>query len=183
MLIDRALRHTPEGPAVRPSDPRWVVHSTARDAWHNIRRCGELQSLAKLSVRGAYTGGLGLDTFGEPEDYAHYIALGRIYGTGAEHVVASHQKGRIITDDDAEYQPGARLYFDGHRIIQDGLAVRDGVHLLKVRERLPLVPYLCAAVGVKEVDPHGSVSAWTPRLFLERANAHFQRVSESEGLT
>jgi len=174
-LIERAQQHTPEGPVVRLSDPRWAVHSTGSDAWRSIRRCGELQSLARLSAGRAYAGGLGLSTFGEPADYAGYVALGRIDGIGPEHVVASHQKGQVLTDEDAEYEPGVRLYFDAHRIIQDGLATRDGVHLLKVRDRLPLAPYMRAAIGVEEADPDGSVSAWTPRLFLERANSCFQR--------
>jgi hypothetical protein len=90
--------------------------------------------------------------------------------------VSSHQKGRIVTDEDAEYEPGVRLYFDGHRIIEDELGVRDGVHLLKVRDRLPLEPYLRAAIGVPDVDQGGTVPAWTPRRFLDRANAHFERL-------
>ena len=61
-LIERAQQHTPEGPVVRLSDPRWAVHSTGSDAWRSIRRCGELQSLARLSAGRAYAGGLGLST-------------------------------------------------------------------------------------------------------------------------
>ena len=60
-----------------------------------------------------------------------------------------------------------------------GLATRDGVHTLKVRDRLPLQPYLVAAATVADVDPQGTVETWTPRLFLERANAWFEEQAGS----
>jgi hypothetical protein len=40
--IALALDETPAGPPVRPSDPRWMVHSTSADAWPAICACGEL---------------------------------------------------------------------------------------------------------------------------------------------
>jgi hypothetical protein len=75
--------------------------------------------------------------------------------------------------------PGVRLYLDAHSIIGNGLAVRDGVHVLKVHNRLPLVPYLATAIGVKEVDPRGEVQEWTPRLFVSRANQCFRKYLEN----
>ena len=52
----------------------------------------------------------------------------------------------MCIEPDAVYTPGVRLYFDVKKIIEDKIATRDGLHLLKVRGRLPLKPYLLAAI-------------------------------------
>ena len=51
---------------------------------------------------------------------------------------------------------------------------RPGLRPLKVRDRLPLDPYLVAAIGVEDLDPDHQVDVWTPRLFHERASALFR---------
>ena len=90
-----------------------------------------------------------------------------------ETIVASYQAGRFVLDDDAIYEPGVRLYFDNHRIIRDNQIVRDGLHTAKVHKRLPLSPYLLAAIGVHDLDPRRKVKMWTPRLFVERSDEAF----------
>ncbi len=175
VLIHRALEETPVGPAIRETDPRWVSHSTPRLSWAAIQECGELRALSRLRREGwDGPGGLGFDEFGEPDDYLDYVALNGIEGAAGEHVVASHGRGHVVHDENEPFEPGMKLYFDGHAIIRDGLAVRDGLHLLKVRDRLPLDPYLVAAIGVEDLDPDHQVDVWTPRLFQDRARALFR---------
>lgn len=172
-IINRALKTTPGRETVRPNDPRWWVHSTTRENWVKIRECGELRSFSRMRREKGSPGGIGLFSFGEPADYADYVMLGSALGIGPEHVVSSQQKGFLITEEDTPYTPGVRLYFDGHRIIRDGLAVSDGLHLVKVRDHLPLEPYLTAAVIVSDVDLAGDVQTWTPWTFLNASNVWF----------
>ena len=172
-VVDQALAGTPERRAIRPEDPMRWVHSTPLENWESIRACGELRSLGRLRREGESMPGVGIFAFGEPDDYADYVMLAWAAGIGCEHVVSSQQKGYLITEEDTPYTPGVRLYFDGHRIIRDGLAVSDGLHTLKVHDHLPLEPYMVAAIGVKDVDPEGAVEVWTPRTFLDAANECF----------
>jgi hypothetical protein len=85
-----------------------------------------------------------------------------------------------VTDENATYEPGVRLYFDNHRIIEDGLGVRDGLHLMKVHRRLPLEPYLLAAVRAADLDPVRE-GGWTLRSFVARANAALPTGVDGEG--
>ena len=172
-LVNRALASVSNTSTIRPDDPRWIVHSTSLEAWERIRTCGELRSLARLRGEGIDARGVGLSEFREPDDYAEYVMLCRYDHIAAEHVVASQVAGRVITEEDTPYEPGVRLYFDARRIILDGLAVRDGLHILKVHDHLPLERYLVATISVEDIDPRGEVSVWTPRTFLDRANEWF----------
>lgn len=168
-LVERALTETPEEHCVRPTDPRWVVHSTTLAAWRDICRHGMLKSLALLRQEGKQTIGLGIEELGEPPDYAEYIVLGEMEEIGAEIVVASRGRGRIVTDPDQPYEPGVRIYFHNHLIIQSGLAARDGPHLAKVHQRLPLAPYMMAAITAKDFRQQ----TWCPRTFSNAANDLF----------
>jgi len=168
-FVRQTLRDTLAATVVRPSDPKWVVHSTTPEGWTGIKKGGCVKSLSTLQMEGKKITGLGLDELGEPPDYAEYIVLGRVDEMNAEHVVSSRQKGHIVTDPDLPYQPGARLYFDNHMIIQAGLAMRDGLHLAKVRGVLPLTPYMVVSVSVEELP----VETWTPRTFWKAANDLF----------
>lgn len=172
-LVREAQSIRYETTEIRHDDPPWLVHSTSLENWKSIQAVGELRSLAMLRRNGIETGGIGLRGFGEPEDYADHIMLGLPENIGPEHVVASLGKGEVITEENTPYQPGARLYFDGHGIIRDGLMVRDGIHMHKVRDRLPLKPYLVAAITPADVDPDCKVAEWTPRSFLTRASEFF----------
>ena len=172
-FVARALQNTPDESAVRSTDPRWLVHSTPRTSFDQINACGELRSCARLRKEGINIPWIGLFEIGEPEDYGEYVMFGDIQRIGSEWVVASQNKGTMICEEDVPYEPGVRLYFDAHSIIRDGLAVRDGLHLIKVHDHLPLSPYLLAAIGVSDVDPSGKVPVWTPRTFLDRTNECF----------
>jgi hypothetical protein len=123
-------------------------------------------------------GGLGARELGEPPDFAEHVVLGRIDLLSAEIVASSQQKRRMCDDPDASYEPGVRLYFDGHAIITEGLALRDGRHTLKVHRRLPLRPFLVAAIAAGDVRRPKGKTAWTPRTFTAAANAAFFNVTE-----
>ena len=105
----------------------------------------------------------------EPKDYSDYIMLDILNGCG-ELVVNSRQLGYVCIDSDVPYNPGVRLYFDAYKIIRDGLAVRDGLHILKVKNELPLKEYLTMAVTE---DMSLSRESWTPTTYTEWANKHF----------
>jgi hypothetical protein len=172
-IVKRALAATPEASVVRRSDPRWAVHSTTRAGWDAIRVCGELRSVAALRDAGHQVSPLGAELLGEPEEYAEYVMLGPIGHASSEIVAASQLEGAMVADENAPYQPGARLYFDCHGIIRAGIAVRDGLHLVKVRERLPLDPHIVAVITPADLGPEGTTREWTPRTFTEAANARF----------
>lgn len=80
------------------------------------------------------------------------------------------QLGYVCTDGSALYTPGVRLYFDTHKIIEDGLAVRDGLHILKVEKQLSLEKYLKMVVteemALEEMN-------WTPTSYTEWSNEYF----------
>lgn len=172
-VVKRAIKAAPAGASVRQSDPQWVVHSTPLDSWQSIRESGALKSFARLQAEGVTVNGVGFHELGEPNDFAEHVMLGGFNAIGPENVVASQTKGYIFTEQNTPYTPGVRLYFDAHRIIRAGLVVRDGLHTLKVRNELPLCPYFVTAVTVAKIDPSGKVKNWTPKSFLERANAWF----------
>ncbi|MCE5324162.1 hypothetical protein LLG46_12725 [bacterium] len=172
-LVERVLMQHSEGSYLTPEESRWLVHSTDLQAWESIKKCGELRSLARLNRDGENVLALGIMELGEPSDYAEYVMLGVPGYIGPENVVASRKVGKIFTQEDTPYTPGARLYFDGRRIIEDGLAVYDGVHPMKVHDHLPLEPYLVLAVTTETVDPESKVAEWTPRKFLDAADFYF----------
>ena len=62
--------------------------------------------------------------------------LGGVNAMASELIVASYKVRRFIFDQDAAYEPGVRIYVNNHRIIDDGLDVRDGIHFMKVHESL-----------------------------------------------
>jgi hypothetical protein len=169
-----ALAATPAGTVIRATDAQYVVHSTSPAAWGQICRCGCLKSLARLRREGVDVPGMGFAEFGEPADYAEHVMFAPLDGISPEIVVNCLLQGKFVYDENVPYTPGVRLYFDGHAIIRDGLAVRDGIHFLKVHDHLPLGPYLLAAVTAETVATPGQVDSWTPRTFLHAANAWFE---------
>jgi len=181
-LVASTLENTPAGAIIRKNDSRWVVHSATLETWELIGKSECLKSFARLKAEGVPAHGIGFSELGEPDDFAEYVMLGEFDGIGCESVVASQAVGRVFTEEHTPYTPGVRLYFDAHKIITAGRAVRDGVHTLKVRDHLPMQPYLVAAATVADIDPQGMVEAWTPRLFLEQANVWFKEQVRSSGM-
>lgn len=155
---------------VRETDSRWLVHSTTEELWEKIKETGALLSPSELKKRQIAVHEIGLKELLEPKDYSEYIMLDILNGCG-EIVVNSRQLGHICLDSNIPYKPGVRLYFDAHRIIKDGLAARDGLHVLKVKNELPLNKYLENVVTDKLL-PNNNI--WTPTLYTECANKYFE---------
>lgn len=164
--------HSYNEPFLRKGEPLVLVHSTPMNSWKQINQAGMLKSWNKLKaecvVEEEYPIGIQL---GDPTDFSDYIMFGG--GVTGEIVVNSKQQGGIIMDINAEYQTGARLYFDAIRMAQDGLLVRDGCHL-KVKDTLQLEPYLIFVATWDNIGLTSQVS--TPKVFSEKADEAFRHI-------
>jgi len=134
------LHHYNEN-CLRDYEPRFLIHSTTREHWENIKNDGCLKSwnMLKQEKPNRERHPIGKE-LGDSDDYSDFIMFseGGLFG---EIVVLSKQKGSITMDPDMRYQTGARLYFDVEEIVRHGLLIRDGCHL-KVKNMLPLSPHL-----------------------------------------
>ena len=159
---------------LRDNEPSVLVHSTTMNSWEQIERDRMLKSWNILKTEKVVTEEqpIGIQ-LGDPMDFSDYIMFGG--GVTGEIVVNSKQQGKIVMDTNAEYLTGARLYFDAKRMAQDGLLVRDGCHL-KVKDRLPLEPYLIWIATWKRIGFASQVS--TPKIFAEQADKQFESISQ-----
>lgn len=153
---------------LREGDAEYLVHSTTRESWDSIRKSGVLFSPNELKRQGINILEIGLKPMLEPEDYSDYVMLDVLEGCG-ELVVNSRQRGYICTNPNIEYVPGVRLYFDAKAIIRDGLGTRDGLHILKIKDKLPLDKYLIECVSAKLFENR----EWTPSTFTDASNKYF----------
>ncbi len=153
----------------RSTDEEYMVHSTSLLTWECIQKDKVLFSPNMLKAEGRAVMEIGLKPMLEPPDYSDYIMLDVLNGCG-ELVVNSRQLGYVCTDPEVFYIPGVRLYFDVRKLIRNKIAVRDGLHLLKVKDRLPLADYLVAVISAEDFP--GEMK-WTPTLFTEKANQLF----------
>lgn len=164
--------HSYNEPLLRKNEPLVLVHSTPMNSWKKIKQDRMLKSWSILKAEQAVTEDhpIGIQ-LGDPTDFSDYIMFGG--GVTGEIVVNSKQQGKIIMDINAEYQTGARLYFNAEKMAQDGLLVRDGCHL-KVKEALPLEPYLMFAATWENVGLASQVS--TPKIFSEKADEAYRHI-------
>jgi hypothetical protein len=150
-------------------------------------RDGQLKSTSQLRKEGKVQHAIGFLPLGEPPDYLDYVMFAGFdkYGgaSSCEIVVNSHIQGKPCFDINAPYQPQARMYFDARKIIEDGLAVRDGTHSLKVFGALPLEGYHLRTIFAEDVTLPPGKEHWTPALFTEAANALFFREIGASPLT
>lgn len=161
--------HKFDEPFLRADEQVYTVHSTSLENWEQIQKDGCLKSWNILKAENIITEVKPIGSFlGDPVDFSDYIMFGK--NVAGELVVNSKQQGRIVMDINAEYLTGARLYLDMKKIVEDGLAVRDGAHL-KVKDKLPLKPYLIWVATWDNVGLKNRVS--TPKIFTEKANQEF----------
>ncbi len=163
--------HSYNETALRETEPKVLVHSTTFESYEQIQKDGMLKCFNKLNF-GDEPIGIKL---GDPEDFSDYIMFCDGGVTG-EIIVNSKQKGKIIMDENDEYIPGARLYFDAEKIAADGLLIRDGCHL-KVKDELPLFPYLLFTATAESL---GIDKTSTPKEFSEKADEKFKEFVRSE---
>lgn len=164
--------HTFREPILRDYEREYTVHSTSLECLNKILHDGELKSWNILKSENATADEMPIGSvLGDPKDFSDYIMFGK--NIAGEFVVNSRQHGEIIMDENCEYKTGARLYFDMRRIVSDGLAVRDGAHI-KVRDKLPLAPYLIFIATWENTGLKSRIS--TPKIFCEKANEKFNEV-------
>jgi len=152
----------------RQWDEKYLVHSTTKESWDSIKKSGIVLSPNELKKQGINILEIGLKAMLEPDDYSDYVMLDVLAGCG-ELVVNSRQLGYVCTNPDIEYIPGVRLYFNAEAIIKDGLGTRDGLHILKVKDKLPLDKYLLEWVSAEPFQKKD----WTPSTFTSTANKYF----------
>lgn len=154
-----------------------LVHSTTWDGWQSIKAdsCLKSWNILKQEKIDWETAPIG-KSLGDPKDFSDYIMFSD-GGVSGEIVVASKQKGYIEMNTEAEYIPGARMYFDVRKIAEDGLLVRDGAHL-KVKDKLPLKPYLLFVADWQSVGLKNNIS--TPQEFTKLANETFEKIHKRD---
>ena len=161
--------HSFNEPILRENEQVYTVHSTSLENFELIQKDGCLKSWNILKTEKVITEQKPIGSvLGDPDDFSDYIMFGK--NIAGELVVNSKQQGKIVTDKNVEYLTGARLYLDMKKIVEDGLAVRDGAHL-KVKDTLPLKPYLIWVATWQNVGLESRIS--TPKIFCERANQEF----------
>ena len=155
---------------IRDHENSILIHSTTQKCYEQIAKDGCLKSWNRLCKEGFFIEEEPIGKLlGDPLELRDYILFGS--GVTGEIVVSSKEKHRIETDWNQTYQPGARLYFDMKRIAEDGLLIRDGSEI-KVKDMLPLKPYLIWAATAKELGLEQETV--TPRQFAEKADRYFQ---------
>ena len=159
---------------LRDDEPTVLIHSTSWESWENIQASGYLKSWNEVKREFADFEDEPIGSqLGDLEDYRDYIMFsdGHVM---AEVVVSSRQKGYIEMDIHQEYETGARLYLDGEAMARDGLLIRDGAHLPKVKDSLRLADYLIwvSTWEVLALDQQLS----TPAAFTKLSNARFDEL-------
>jgi len=158
---------------LRCYEPGYLVHSTAYDSGKRILNDGSLKCWNRLKEEGqmAEKVPIGRD-LGDPDFFSDYIMFsgGEV---SSEIVVMSRQTGEIIMDVNRKYQTGMRFYFDAAKMAEDGILLRDGIHV-KVKGELPLERYLMWRGDWRNVGLESQVS--TPQEFTDRANGMFEKL-------
>lgn len=97
------------------------------------------------------------------------------FGYYTEFMVLSQQKGFICCDKDCKYQPGIRIYLDCHKMIKDKIIYRDGLHMIKVKEKVDLKKYMIDYVSIDNIDTNKKIKIWTPELFARECDDYFKK--------
>ena len=168
---DLAFKTRYKEAVVRVSDPRFLVHGTTISAYERICADGLLKSHNRLQSEGIFVCPIGFAALGEPDDYLDHIMFSG-GGVAPELVVHSRAFGRPSYDMHAPYVPQVRLYFDGHKVVRDGLMVRCVAPM--VFDSLPLEGYLIKAVVASDLRLPEGESCWTPLSFSAAADVYVE---------
>ena len=156
---------------IRESDAKLFVHSTLLSTYAKIMRDGMLKSPNRLKSEGYNIHAIGLEPLGEPDDYLDYVMFARA-GIAPELVINSRLCGGINCDINAPYIPQARMYFDGHKMIRDGIVVRDIGR--KVYDHVPIDKYLLKTVFAADLILPDGNDHWTPLSFSTEADKYME---------
>lgn len=157
--------------ALCTSDSRFLIHSTTLSSYEKILSDGLLKSPNRLKREGYSVNPIGLEPLGEPDDYLDHIMFAG-GGVAPEIVVNSRLCGGVNYDPHAQYKPQARLYFDGHRMVLDGLIVRNVASM--VFDSVPLKPYMLKAVFAGDLQLPVGDAGWTPSSFFKCADDYMK---------
>lgn len=159
---------------LRDYEPTVLIHSTSWESWEAIQASGFLKSWngVKRECADFEDEPIG-SQLGDLEDYRDYIMFSNGHVAG-EVVVSSRQKGYIEMDIHKEYKTGARLYFDAVAMARDGLLIRDGAHLPKVKDSMRIADYLIWASTWEVLGLDSQVS--TPNEFTKLSNQRFSEL-------
>jgi len=132
------------------ADPRlqeFVVHSTTEARARSIFEQGALYSFNRCVEKGLLSGEpLGVGHLLDPRRVLDFVIFGiaeHKYYAG-EKVANAHRKGWIDEDLGEDYQPSVRLFFRREELEALPGYVDDGVHVLMVRNEVPLGRLACA---------------------------------------
>lgn len=172
MAEEKYNGHTFNEPYLRSYEQCYAVHSTTLENFEKIKRDGCLKSFNLLKAENADFAEKPIGSIlGDPEEFSNYVMLGK--NVSGEIAVCSKQYGKIVTNLNAEYITGVRLYFNLKKIAADGLVIRDGTHI-KVKNVLPLKPYLIWTATFKNAGLKSVVS--TPQIFSQNADLKFAEI-------
>lgn len=162
--------HKYNEPFLRENEPDVLIHSTTYKNWLSIKGDGYLKSWNMLKREKSIWENEPIGKkLGDPVDFSNFI----MFSSGAissEIVALSKQNGKIIMNQNMKYKTGVRLYLDIKKIADDGLLIRDGIHL-KVRDKLQLEKYLLWYATWDKVGLNSNIS--TPKEFTEKSNMMF----------
>jgi len=152
--------------------PDVLVHSTSLEASIEIEKKGKITADKYLNnstknekhVIQKYKEN-------EPIEFSEYVMLGKIDGN-TELVMSMFQRDSFYVTDEEEYLPGARIYLDSRKLDQDGLIVRDGMHIGKVFREISLDKYCIGIVRVTDLQ-HRDI--WTPKVFQDESNNKIEK--------
>lgn len=156
----------------RDYEPLYLVHSTDYDSWIDIKNSGYIKSWNTLKREGHYI--KNAEPFGKMlgdlDSFSDYVMLSDC-GISGEIVVASKQHNKMV-DERTVYKVGARLYLDAFMLANDGLLIRDGIHL-KVKDRIDIDKYVLFTITRDDLIITDKYS--TPKDFTKMANYEFYK--------
>jgi len=148
--------------------PGILVHSTSLEASSEISKEMKIKALKYLEKNNRSIGTKIVKyQINEPEEYSEYIMLGEVEGN-TELVMAMYQRDTFNTTENDLYKPGARIYLDSKKMDNDGLIIRDGIHIGKVHKEIDLSKYCIKIITANEF-PFGE--EWTPKKFRDACNS------------
>lgn len=115
---------------------KFLCHSTDINSFINILDEGRILSFNSLSKKRIPVNTLRF-SLKEPNDYLDYVDLCDWNSLSSERVLASREKKSINMDDDTEYIPAIRIYFETEKLYELNLLINDGIHF-KVENNLPI---------------------------------------------
>lgn len=156
---------------LRSYEPGFLVHSTTYENGQGILKDGYIGSWNLLKQEKKINEEMPVGKIlGDLDYFSNYIMFSK-GEVSSEIVVMSKQAGRIIMDTNNKYRTGTRFYFNAGIMAEDGVIIRDGLHI-KTEGKLPLKPYLLWWTDWKKSGLESQFS--TPYIFTEKANQIFK---------